>query len=233
MIIRTSETEVRRRVLLALEPAGINPNSLQIAIQLSRDLRAELTSLLLEDVALLRAAALPFAREINRSGVERVLDPTTLERDLRVRESRLREELARRLEPSGIVWSLRRLRGAGLEMLLSEIGQRDVMVFGRAQCSPWNTQSPAQHGVLLYRESSALQSAGAALKSLDQDGHLPGLAWEPMRWTMAEQSLPLLLRRQPRLVLLAGAVSDWPDAELRQLTGRLDCPILLAPSVER
>lgn len=232
MIGRNSELAAERRVLLALEPAGINPGSLQLAIQLSSGLRVELTSLLLEDAALLRAAALPFAREIDRSGIERVLDPATLERDLRVRESRLREELARRIEPSGIAWSLRRLRGTGLEMLLREIGQRDVAVFGRAQCSPWSTQPSALHGVLLYREAEALQSMSAARRTLDQYVPLPDLLWEPMRWTSVDQSLPALRRRQPRLVLLAGSVDDWPVAELRQLTEHLDCPILLAPSAE-
>jgi len=229
VISATRDPAAPRRVLLALEPAGINPGSLQIAVQLSRTLRAELTSLLLEDVALLRAAALPFAREISHSGTERMLDPATLERSLRVRADRLREELARQIDPSGIAWSLRSLRGPGLETLLNEIRQSDVTVFGRAQRTPWRTQPPDRHGVVLYRQPSALQNAAIAMQSLDRDGRLPGLAWEAMRWDGTEQSLPLLRRRQPTLVLLAGTAGDWSAAELRQLTEHLDCPILLIP----
>ncbi|MCW3148142.1 hypothetical protein N8H22_05910 [Stutzerimonas stutzeri] len=232
MIIRTTAELARpARVLLALEPTGINPASLQLAVQLSHSLKAELRSLLMEDLALLRAATLPFAREIRGSGEDHPLDPVTLERSLRVSETRLREQVARQVEPRGIVWSMRSLRGSGLAALLDEWSLTDFMVLGRAPRTPWSTLPATGHAMLLYRNSDDLTHAQQVLSDLARSisPPLPQLTVETLRWVDVAQSLPLLRRCNPGLILLAGGSACWPSGELRALLEGLDCPVLLLP----
>jgi single-stranded-DNA-specific exonuclease len=70
----------RRRIVIALE-SGIPEPELEAAVALARGLDAELLGLFVEDLDLLRFAALPFAHEIGlASAVRRRLDPAALER---------------------------------------------------------------------------------------------------------------------------------------------------------
>jgi hypothetical protein len=64
---RATDASQPARVLLALEGAEPAVEPLFAATQLARGLRAELAGLFVEDVALLRLAALPFTREVGLS----------------------------------------------------------------------------------------------------------------------------------------------------------------------
>ena len=83
-----------RRILFALDAATDAPDSLEAATEIAERLNAELIGLFVEDVNLLRSAALPFVREINLgSGGWREFSPANVERELRSRAARAQQQL--------------------------------------------------------------------------------------------------------------------------------------------
>lgn len=84
----------RRRIVVALE-AGTPDRELEAVVALARGMDAELLGLFVEDLDLLRFAALPFAHEIGgASAARRRLDPASLERDLRAHAAEAERRLA-------------------------------------------------------------------------------------------------------------------------------------------
>lgn len=113
----------RRCVVVALE-AGIPDPELEAAVALARSADAELLGLFVEDLDLLRFAALPFAHEIGTaSAARRRLDTASLERELRAHaleaERRLAGVAARGRVPS----AFRVARGLLLDVLIAEAAQ--------------------------------------------------------------------------------------------------------------
>jgi len=121
-----------RRVLLAMQSAEPPPELLSTATALARRLQSELTGLFVEDLDLLRLAALPFAREIGlASGVSRPLDVHVVERALQRQAEQLRRQLAARAHELSLPWSFQTARGTLLEQALSVAAELDLIVFGR------------------------------------------------------------------------------------------------------
>ena len=98
-----------RRIIVRLDP---RPVGLQALARLAEELDAELLGLLVENVELLRLAALPFAREVGHaSGVRREMDIAAMERSLQARARELRRACAEALKGSTVSWSFRVARG--------------------------------------------------------------------------------------------------------------------------
>lgn len=117
------EEEVRIGRIIACFAPGSGGAPEAIA-ELAQEMQAELLGLFIEDVELLRFAALPFAREVGfPSAARREMDLAGLERQLRAQAAGLRQALATALEPTAVSWSFRVARtspASAVEAALAE-----------------------------------------------------------------------------------------------------------------
>jgi predicted phosphoribosyltransferase len=133
------------RVLIALQGAEPAPELLAAASALARGLHAELAGLFVEDIALLRMAALPFTREVGvTSGVSRPIEVQDLERALRLQAERMRVSLARMAAELALPWSFQVTRGRLLEQVLEALASMDLIVVGRPRRMPGRALGPAE-----------------------------------------------------------------------------------------
>jgi len=140
-----------RRILVALDDAGPNRDALSAAVDLAARLSAHLEGLFVEDVNLLRAAALPFAFEISvPSGALQPVDRCQLEAQLRAAAESARAALAAAAQPYPITWSFRVARGQVSVELLGAARSADLLVVGRrarrAGARPGQTARTAASG---------------------------------------------------------------------------------------
>lgn len=211
-----------RRVVLALEPDGHAGSAVAMALALARHFAADLLGLMIEDEALLRAAALPFATEVSREGgVERRLDTAAVERRFRRAARHLHEALLSQTPAGDSTTQVRSVRGR-LPRLLQDYGAAaDILIVGRAPASRWH---PAGSPVRL--ESPATGSAG-----FDAVAHVLGAwtaaePWQRWPWTDDAAALQRLRHRHPALVLTGAEALSDPE-RLHRLVVALDCPIVV------
>jgi hypothetical protein len=101
------EEEVRIARIIACFAPGSAGDPEAVA-SLAKELQAELLGLFIEDVELLRFAALPFAAEVGfPSASRRAMNVATLERQMRVQARALEGALAAILGPAPAGWSFR------------------------------------------------------------------------------------------------------------------------------
>ena len=87
-----------RSILVALDDACSDHETMETAAHLAADLHAELQGLYVEDVNVLRMAALPFTEEITAgSGVARPIDAESMERAMQNKAEHVRRLMERRL----------------------------------------------------------------------------------------------------------------------------------------
>jgi len=227
------QTDIRR-ILLALEPSGIHQASLELALQLARTHGAELACLLIEDMNLLRAAALPFTSEILwRDAEERTLDPVHLERRLRAEAERLKGMLARRAETVGVRWSFRSVQAHAIRDTLAGIKHEELMIMGRLSRMPWTSISMPPRIVLLYTDTEMYRPfellAHRVVEALQGTGFTvaPHAVWECLQITQPAQVLSALRTWRPALVVAPTDV--WLEREnlLRTLLDQCECPLLI------
>lgn len=125
-----------RRILVALDTSSHSMAALQVAANLAATLQAELRGLFVEDVNLLRLAALPFAREVRwTTASRRTLDEAEMERELQLRASQARRALAYAAEQAEAEWSFRVVRGVVSKEVLEAALDADLLSMGRASRS--------------------------------------------------------------------------------------------------
>lgn len=101
-----------RRILFALDAATDAPDSLEAAAEIAEKLNAELIGLFVEDVNLLRSAALPFVREINLgTGGWREFSAENVEREIKGRAARAQQRLEESARRRRLAFSFRVARG--------------------------------------------------------------------------------------------------------------------------
>lgn len=121
------------RVIVVLETGGRPAPLLEAAARLAATMGAELRGLLVEDVRLRQAAALPFMRELGvASARSRPLDSLDVERALRAQEEQLRRALEAAAEALSLSWALDVVRGELLSAALAHAGESDFLVLGRS-----------------------------------------------------------------------------------------------------
>jgi nucleotide-binding universal stress UspA family protein len=126
-----------RRILVALDTSALSLVALEEAASLAAAMEAELTGLFVEDINLVRIAALPFARQLSfPSGAEEPLNSARLERELRARGELARKALAAAAERRHTPWSFRTVRGQVTGEILAAASQADLIFFGKAGWSP-------------------------------------------------------------------------------------------------
>jgi hypothetical protein len=219
-----------RRVLLAVDPSGVSPAALDLALSMARQLGADLAGMLIEDAALLRAATLPSASEIAfGSGEERPLDRERLERQLRTRAAHLTELLATRARAYGVRSSLYSVRGPNPHVAATELRLSDIMVLSRAARAPWAGLSAIASALLLYVNDADRRRAEALLSALMRDGDplLAGNRWESVAWRSRDHALETLRARRLSAVLVSALDNPEFASLLPELLDRLDCPIIV------
>jgi nucleotide-binding universal stress UspA family protein len=126
----SGELEPIRRILLALDAATHGSAALEAASALAARLDAELAGLFVEDINLVRLAALPFAREIGlASGAARRLQNPDVERGLRAQAQRAQAALAAAAGRRQLRWSFRVTRGRLVTELAGAALATDLIAF--------------------------------------------------------------------------------------------------------
>jgi len=125
-----------RRILVATEAGTGAPEALETAAELAQRLDAELEVLVVENVDLLRASGLPFARQVTvaRRGWEEV-EVTVIEDAMRAFSSRARRLLEEAAARRRLVWSMRIARGQMARELAAAAESADLVVV-EAQSRP-------------------------------------------------------------------------------------------------
>jgi nucleotide-binding universal stress UspA family protein len=185
-----------RRILVAYDASPHGAAALQAAVNMAAELHAELEGLFVEDVNLLRAAGLPFIREIGvGSGSQRPLDAITVQRALEAQAERLRKALAERAHRSSVDWSFRVLRGHVMRETWQAGAGADLLVLGR---------------------ESLVFSAGAAPRSMGQRPIVAVFDHSPAAWRALQTAARLAHVQRDELVLFLAGAQPGQAVQLRQ-----------------
>jgi nucleotide-binding universal stress UspA family protein len=134
-----------RRILVALDASVSSLAALEAAVSLASRLEAELIGLFVEDVNLLKLAALPFAREVGfPSARRRRLGSVEMERSLRAQASRAEAALIAAAERQSVRCSFRVVRGEVTERVLEAATEVDMLALGRARPQAWRASSTSR-----------------------------------------------------------------------------------------
>lgn len=191
-----------RRILVASDASALGLSALARASELAARLDAELMALFVEDLNLLRLAALPFAGELGReSGTRRSLELQVLERSLRADAEKAQRTLAEAAQRVPLRWSFSVTRGRLPAVALDPVHAADLVVLGLGRAV---AAARVQRGAvaLLFDASEA---GSRALQTL---------------WRVAGGSVGelLVLSSAPGLAAFGAAASQlpgWPEAKLR------------------
>ena len=126
-----------RRILVALDASPHSLAALEAAGELASRLQAELTGLFVEDIDLLRGAALPFTRQVgafSRGG--RRLDTRQLERQLQDQAEQARQAVVATAERVRVRWSFRVTRGQVAAEVATASADSDLLIMGKTGWAP-------------------------------------------------------------------------------------------------
>jgi nucleotide-binding universal stress UspA family protein len=99
-------------ILVAVDASPHSLAALETAAKVAACLKAELRGVYVEDIDLVRTAALPFACAISSSGQAQRLTPDALERQLRRQAETARRAIEAAGSRSRVTWSFSVVRGA-------------------------------------------------------------------------------------------------------------------------
>lgn len=167
------------RVIAAFHGPNFSHAALEAAAALAGSLDTELAGVFVEDISLLRIAALPFARELGMtSALARPIESPDIERALRLQARRTQQALAERAGELKLHWSFQVVRGPVLTAVLGCATKLDVVVFGEtgraavvksavsaASRLPVSSR-PAGPIAVVFNDSSAAVRALSAARSL-------------------------------------------------------------------
>lgn len=126
-----------RRILVAIDASPHSLAALQAAVTLAAARRLELLALFVEDLRLLHATALPFAREVATfSGTARPLDVAQTERRLQDLARRVEARVAAAAARAEVPWTFRVRRGHVAAEILASLEPTDLLSLGAAGWSP-------------------------------------------------------------------------------------------------
>lgn len=121
------------RIVVSCDASPLGAAALDTAAALARRLDAELSGLFVEDINLLRMAALPFAREYAlASAAARSIDVADVELALRRQADAVREAVSRAARSLQVPWSFQVVRGAMLDSVLAAMRDPGLAVLGHA-----------------------------------------------------------------------------------------------------
>jgi nucleotide-binding universal stress UspA family protein len=122
-----------RRILVAVDASPHSRAALVAAVEMAARFEAELSGLFVEDINVLRVAALPFTRELGEfSARRRRIELERVERRLRARSRQVRELLEALSHERAIHSTFRVVRGVVSSEVQAAAGDADMLVVGRA-----------------------------------------------------------------------------------------------------
>lgn len=122
-----------QRILVALDTSHHSLAALQAAAELATSLEAELHGLFVEDIDLLRFAALPMARELEFPFASHSqMNPRRMRRQLRAQAHQARQALCSICRRYEIEWTFTVVRGRVSSKVLEEAQEADLVCVGRA-----------------------------------------------------------------------------------------------------
>ena len=122
-----------RRILVALDASQHSQHALDVAAQLAAWHNAEIEGLYVEDINLLRLAALGVGQEIGPTSPSPLpLEPGQLARRLSLGAAEARRLLADTAERHSVRWAFRVERGNVASVICHAAGEVDIVALGRA-----------------------------------------------------------------------------------------------------
>jgi len=136
------------RILLAFDAWGCSPASLQRAISLAEQIKAQIHGVYIEDSDLLQMAELPFTREVSFGTAQpRSLNSTALNRRLRSLANELRLMLEQQAKLAAIYATFSTVRGQRLPIILQESRSANLTILPGSLS--WRfQQQQAEHAVI-------------------------------------------------------------------------------------
>lgn len=178
-------TTPARRILVSVDASSTGTTAVALAVELARAFGGTIVGLFVEDINVVRMAALPSARVFGRWTTEaRAVDATTMERELRVAGERARRELARMAGATHVQSEFRVVRGAVPAVIVEQAAGFALMVVGKGSAPTRYRQAlgstaeqvmvEASAPVLLVREGEQL---GRPIVVVDDGFGESGLDW--------------------------------------------------------
>lgn len=128
----SSSSRLFRRILVALDDSPHSRAALDMAVRLAADLETELEGLFIKDENLLRAAQLPFAKEVRSHSVSpKSLDDRRVERQLRYQAERAEAALQEATEQFEVAYNFRVVEGQVTRELLRAAEEADLIAMGK------------------------------------------------------------------------------------------------------
>jgi nucleotide-binding universal stress UspA family protein len=207
---------VIRHILVALDASPHSLAALEAATRLATLFGAELLGVYVEDINLLRASELPFARETTlRSGARRRLRTEEVERQLRRQGQLARTAFTESADRARVQWSFHISRGAVVSELITAASGMDLVILGKSGWSPIERRrlgstarallSEAPRAALVLEHGTHLRPPLAVVC----DGSALGLEALNLATTLAE-------REGSHLILLALAEDPQEARKVRE-----------------
>ena len=130
---KVGESGKIRRILVAIDASPQSLAALEAAAELAAGLGAELVGVYVEDINLIRLAALPAVRETGEASARtRRLDGGRIDRQLRSQATRAARAMADSASRAQVRWSFSVARGSIEAELLQAASEADLFIIGRA-----------------------------------------------------------------------------------------------------
>lgn len=163
------------RILVALDACSeLTATLAESVAAMAARLDAELEGLFVEDAELLRAAELPFVREVSAAGVERSFTAEGLRALNRDVSRNLEQLLARVADARKLRWQYRRAHGSRLATAYAASAQCDLFVPGRQVRRHGQRQTPERvfHRIgVIVSDSTQAKRALSVVRALAVNGH--------------------------------------------------------------
>jgi hypothetical protein len=209
------------RILLALERWPSRPALVDPALAVAKAMQAVITTLYVENEALLRYAALPFAREVDpHSGEERRLDPAALERAFRAEAQRAHRALLAAARHHDVPLSFRVARGSMHGVAETAAEEADILVLGLfgAIGRPVSTQSAQRRAVPAPRVLAFYSGGPESARALAMARRVAEASAQPL----AVLAPPAQRRSAEALLAEVGALSALGDMASPDLAAFLE-----------
>jgi nucleotide-binding universal stress UspA family protein len=126
----------RSRIIVALDSIDPRDVALEIARHLHRATAYEFLGLFVEDTYILNHAQSRLAKEVMLSGLERPLQRSTLERQLRAQSTQIRQQFEAAASQLGLFHSFRVARGELVAELVQQAQEAEALVISLTKNSP-------------------------------------------------------------------------------------------------
>lgn len=121
------------RIVVSFDTTPFGEAALEAALGLAAILHAEIAGLFVEDVSLMRIAALPFAQELGlTSAALRPIESAGLERALKLQAAQSRAWLEAAAAALNVPWSFQVVRGESVNAVLEFTSKSALVVMGSA-----------------------------------------------------------------------------------------------------